>query len=56
MGPLAIITAITTLNQLLLTPPGQTAFTNANEVFMNIFKLLHIHLAANTVPLPDKAA
>jgi hypothetical protein len=43
-----IIAALTSLNNLLMTPPGQVAFTNANDVFMGIFKLLNIHLTANT--------
>ena len=54
MSAAIIIAALTSFNQLLMTPPGQQLFTNANDVVVDIFKLLHVHLVAMT-PTPPAA-
>lgn len=50
MTPLLVITALTSLNQLLMTPPGQKLLDLNVELFGKLFGLLHLHLASTLPP------
>jgi hypothetical protein len=50
MTPLILVTAITSLNQLLLSPPGQKLLEMNVDLFAKLFTLLHLNLASTTPP------
>lgn len=56
MDTAAVIAAFALFNQVLLTPPGQVLFTNANTTVVNLFNHLGAHLALALPPPPTPSA
>ena len=51
MDPTPIFAALSTFNQVLLTPPGQVLMTNSEKVVADLLAVFGVHLAT-AAPAP----